>query len=479
MPARLLDTRTGAGAPAGVVAADATVELTVTGTHGVPATASAVVVNVTAVDPTHDGYVTVYPCDAPRPNASNLNLRAATTTPNLVIAKTSATGTICLYSSAPTHLLADLNAVLGSGGGTTGDPDSSVLEVSASDAGVDGSASVTGLPDGMGLVEGPLMTAATPDGRGIPTGEAIATSGEAISNVGDDVLLPVRSEVGAAAPEGLGLPQMLVNEPAFTIGSAGHASSVSPAIGRLVMWRLQGGQWYRANSCSGTVVDRALVLTAAHCLRDPNSGRFWDAYSFLPALYGTSMPYGEWFAAGNRAFYPSYFDTLTGVYPHLFDYAFVKFDAAHNNGRLIGDTTGSFRIYQGAASRTPYKFAVGYPAEGRYDAANGGYCERFAIRCYPYFCSSANGAVADFGNGWKSVGFGCNANGGISGGGVFSQIGGTWYVVSVVSQGGYLVDRYGLRCSIRALCNWYMQNMWGPQFEAGYLDALYRDARAR
>ena len=42
------------------------------------------------------------------PTASNLNLMAGQTAPNLVIAKPASDGTVCLYTDAGTHLIADL-----------------------------------------------------------------------------------------------------------------------------------------------------------------------------------------------------------------------------------------------------------------------------------------------------------------------------------------------------------------------------------
>jgi hypothetical protein len=70
--------------------------------------AMAAILNVTATGPKEAGFVTVYPCDQPVPSASNLNFAAGQTTPNLVMAKPSATNNICLFSSAETNLLADL-----------------------------------------------------------------------------------------------------------------------------------------------------------------------------------------------------------------------------------------------------------------------------------------------------------------------------------------------------------------------------------
>jgi hypothetical protein len=84
------------------------VVLNVTGGSGVPANAAGVVLSVTAVESADPGYVTVWPCDTPRPLASNLNPNPAAPTANLVITRPSATGTVCLYTATASHLIADL-----------------------------------------------------------------------------------------------------------------------------------------------------------------------------------------------------------------------------------------------------------------------------------------------------------------------------------------------------------------------------------
>lgn len=103
-PRRLFDTRQ-AGAP---VPRDGVHELDLRGT--VDADADSVVLNVTATEAQGDGYVTVYPCAADRPLASNLNVRLGATTPNLVTVALGADQRLCFYASVSTHLLADLTA---------------------------------------------------------------------------------------------------------------------------------------------------------------------------------------------------------------------------------------------------------------------------------------------------------------------------------------------------------------------------------
>ena len=66
-PARVLDTRSGNGAPKGLVGAKGEVSLLVAGRGGVPAGISAVVLNLTTVTPTADTYLTAYPSGTARP----------------------------------------------------------------------------------------------------------------------------------------------------------------------------------------------------------------------------------------------------------------------------------------------------------------------------------------------------------------------------------------------------------------------------
>lgn len=108
-PVRLLDTRSGVGAPKGAVGPAGSVRLRVTGLAGVPFGAKAVALNVTAVGATANGFVTVHPAGGTRPEASSLNTTKGLVTPNLVVVKIGSTGEVDLYnSSGSVHLLADL-----------------------------------------------------------------------------------------------------------------------------------------------------------------------------------------------------------------------------------------------------------------------------------------------------------------------------------------------------------------------------------
>lgn len=118
-PERLLDTRSDSlvgFAQSKPVAGDTiTLQITGAGAGQVPPVAGAVALNVTGVDPSDDGFVTVWPCDQPRPNASSLNLSRGVTSPNAVVSKLSPAGTVCLFTQSGTHLLVDVTGYVNRG----------------------------------------------------------------------------------------------------------------------------------------------------------------------------------------------------------------------------------------------------------------------------------------------------------------------------------------------------------------------------
>ncbi|MFJ8138840.1 hypothetical protein [Streptomyces sp. NPDC096013] len=115
-PTRFLDTRNGTGAPRARVGAGGIVELKVAGTHGIPATGvTAVVMNVTAVRPTGNGHVDVYPAGQPLPTVSSVNYTAPQTIANLVTVPVR-NGSVNLRNSAGSvDLLADVTGYYAEG----------------------------------------------------------------------------------------------------------------------------------------------------------------------------------------------------------------------------------------------------------------------------------------------------------------------------------------------------------------------------
>jgi uncharacterized protein YvpB len=120
-PARILDTRDGTGGAPAWITAGQILDVQVTGRGNIPASGvSAVAINVTAVNPTANGYVTAYPTGAGIPNASNLNIAAGQVTANRVIVQVGSGGRVSLYNCCgQLQLVVDINGWYTDGGVAT------------------------------------------------------------------------------------------------------------------------------------------------------------------------------------------------------------------------------------------------------------------------------------------------------------------------------------------------------------------------
>lgn len=109
-PCRIVDTRNPVGPYGGP-------SLTVSGARvfplrgqcGIPSTATAVSVNIVAVAPSLDGYLTVYPSNISPPLVSTLNYRNGRTRANNTILTLDASGQASVATSATTDFLLDVN----------------------------------------------------------------------------------------------------------------------------------------------------------------------------------------------------------------------------------------------------------------------------------------------------------------------------------------------------------------------------------
>ena len=78
---------------------------------------TAVVLNVTATEPTADGYLTLYPDGQAQPASSNLNFVAGQTIPNLVTVPVGADGAVDIFNQfGNVHVVADIFGYFTSGG---------------------------------------------------------------------------------------------------------------------------------------------------------------------------------------------------------------------------------------------------------------------------------------------------------------------------------------------------------------------------
>ena len=113
-PIRPLDTRSEGPIGHLVEGDDGSCSINVRSISGIPASASAVAMNVTVVNGQaneYGGFVSVYPCGTV-PDVSNINFTTGQTVANSVIAPISDNGEICFYVYGQANLLADISGYL-------------------------------------------------------------------------------------------------------------------------------------------------------------------------------------------------------------------------------------------------------------------------------------------------------------------------------------------------------------------------------
>ncbi len=112
-PCRVLDSREASGPWGGTpLAAGQERGVILGGACDIPATARAVSVNITAVAPTADGHLRVFPSGTPRPTASALNFRAGQTRANNAIVRLGSGAAATVFSGQPAgsvHVVVDVN----------------------------------------------------------------------------------------------------------------------------------------------------------------------------------------------------------------------------------------------------------------------------------------------------------------------------------------------------------------------------------
>ncbi|MCU1392364.1 MAG: hypothetical protein JWM34_792 [Ilumatobacteraceae bacterium] len=106
---RRFDSRNGALVPAGTV-----VRVSIAGSNGIPASATAAALTVHTTNATADGYVTVWPCGTDRPTTSVLNATKGIASTNHTEVGLDASGAVCLYAQTSMHLIVDVSGWFGS-----------------------------------------------------------------------------------------------------------------------------------------------------------------------------------------------------------------------------------------------------------------------------------------------------------------------------------------------------------------------------
>jgi RHS repeat-associated protein len=123
-PTRIADTRTGSGQPyAGqTIAANGSLTVQISGTAGVPTSATAAILQTSVLTPTAAGNLTAYPAGSTRPVTSNVNYKVGVTLTKEITAGlgTSPSGAVTFYNSSnsPVNLILDLTGYINTAGDT-------------------------------------------------------------------------------------------------------------------------------------------------------------------------------------------------------------------------------------------------------------------------------------------------------------------------------------------------------------------------
>jgi hypothetical protein len=196
--------------------------------------------------------------------------------------------------------------------------------------------------------------------------------------------------------------------------------------------------------CSGALLKRGIVLTAAHCLYDngeaDNGTAHWYGFANgeMQVVPGNtvnssgqnSFPYGVW-NIKNIFVPPQYAGQYqAGASDTTYDWGIVQLEPAAD-GSYAGDYAGTLTATWSVSgiNTSTELWSTGYPATGIFRQASFYYGER------QFFCDSTLDSVQTIVQSYWLV-YPCKGNGGISGGPMFTKLSdGSWTIIGVHNRG--------------------------------------------
>jgi len=82
-------------------------------------------------------------------------------------------------------------------------------------------------------------------------------------------------------------------------------------------YRIAGKLYFKIGSstyvCSASLIKRGLAVTAAHCVANFGKKQFYTSWNFIPAMYGSTAPYGQW-SVSRATVMTKYYDGTDSCY---------------------------------------------------------------------------------------------------------------------------------------------------------------------
>ncbi|MGK5553364.1 trypsin-like serine peptidase [Actinomadura kijaniata] len=320
-----------------------------------PEKVAAVALNINARQPTHQGWLSVYPYLSEDPRISSVNFDEGGETTNgfdVLIPGVGGRMTITNHSGGTVHIQASMRGYyLDSNPEDLATP----VDITAESDGSRPSDSVVakeidtegGLPD-VYVDESLSVTSQSPDEPEVPADTPGATA-DSVPPMDPPAPEPDDPEV-----EALGHP----GATSRFYGKPGSWPAI--AIGKLFYQRKNGGDWY---GCSATVINtrsKSVVWTAAHCLWDKKAKRQMKNIWFAPNLKsGNVAPYGLW-AARQISFPRGYSNKGTNNYDHG---AVLLNRTGNYRSTPVQDQVGAFGWNFTDTFSHSFVYNLGYPGE--------------------------------------------------------------------------------------------------------------------